>query len=64
MIYNVVLQSRVTKLVYSTVTGFDGRPLRFTDYRHAEIAANDKNKLSTPFDYEDLVWTVIEEKDD
>ena len=64
MIYNVVLKSKFTNKIFSTLKGFDGRPLRFTDYRFADLAAYDKNTI--PFSYWDdyMAWVVVEEKSD
>jgi hypothetical protein len=64
MIYNVVLYSKLLGKTIVRVTGFDGRPLKFTDYRYAEAAVNDFNSAESMRDNEDMQYRVIEDKGD
>lgn len=64
MIYNVVLFSRPMNTVMYKLRGLDGRPLRYTDYKHAEREVHERNERFANLMYDEgLVFMAIEETD-
>jgi hypothetical protein len=62
MIYNVVLKSLSNDEEVTVLTGFDGRPLRFTNKAYAEREAHERNiDILHWYEDDDLRHIVVEE---
>ncbi len=64
MLYNVVLYSKNTGEHLLTLKSYDGRPLRYTEKRYAELEVSERNNRMASNMDPDLTFIVVEENND